>query len=239
MMKRLLTFGAIGSIAALAARRRRAAIHSELEKQSADVGFMYAMHGAFRRDLDRLRLTADVGSPNVRAGWNLLRRQLENHHEAEDDDLWPVLRQKTQDSAIDDMIREHAAIPGALSAVEQAFVEQHSPHAAIAELRRRVLDHLDHEESEVLPLVVKHLSAAEWHDFLMTERRKQSPRARVEFLTWVLDEAEPANAAAVLRELPPPGRVVYRRILAPLHRRRRLWAIDAAPREKPLHAAAH
>jgi hypothetical protein len=239
-MKRVLAIGAIGSIVALGARRRRAAARSQLEKQPADIGFMYAMHAAFRRDLERLRRATDFGSPRVRAGWDLLRRQLENHHKAEDDDLWPALRRKTQDPAIEAMVREHAAIPSALAAVEVSLEENKPPQAAIAELCQRVLDHLEHEEDDVLPLVAKYLNAAEWRVFLMTERRKQRPPQRVEFLAWVLDEAEPENAAAVLRELPPPGRVVYRRILAPLHRRRHLWDTgDAELREQPFELAAH
>jgi hypothetical protein len=64
----------------------------------ADVGFMRALHAALRRDLSRLRdaaaqLDGSAGAPpTVLAGWDALRAQLDNHHWAEDDDLWPVLR---------------------------------------------------------------------------------------------------------------------------------------------------
>jgi hypothetical protein len=33
----------------------------------------------------------------VLAGWDAFRAQLDNHHSAEDDDLWPVLRQELSD----------------------------------------------------------------------------------------------------------------------------------------------
>jgi hypothetical protein len=185
---------------------------------------MYAMHAAFRRDLDRLSLRAASPSPKTIDGWRLLRKELEYHHRAEDDDLWPMLRRKVTDPVIDTMVAEHAAIPPALDAVETAMATGGSAAEAVTMLRRLVVDHLDHEEHEVLPLVEKYLTAQEWHDWLMLERRKQPARARVEFLTWVLDDAAPADTEAVLRELPAPGRVVYRRLLAPRYRRRRLWS---------------
>jgi hypothetical protein len=64
----------------------------------ADVSFMRALHAALRRDLSRLRdaaaqLDGSAGAPpTVLAGWDAFRAQLDNHHSAEDDDLWPVLR---------------------------------------------------------------------------------------------------------------------------------------------------
>jgi hypothetical protein len=43
----------------------------------------------------------------VLAGWDAFRAQLDNHHSAEDKDLWPVLRQELSDpgdlAAIDAM----------------------------------------------------------------------------------------------------------------------------------------
>ena len=52
----------------------------------------------------------------------------------------------------------------------------------------------------------------------MTERRRRPPRQRVEFLTWVLDHADPVVAEPVLREIPPAGQFVYRNILRRLGR---------------------
>jgi hypothetical protein len=76
-------------------------------------------------------------------------------------------------------------------------------------------DHLEHEEREVLPLLERHLARAEWRAFLLTERGRRPPRERPEFLTWILDDARDQDATAVLAELPPPARLVYRRILRP------------------------
>jgi len=86
-----------------------------------------------------------------------------------------------------------------------------------------VLEHLDHEERAVLPLVVSHLSNREWHEFLHLERDKRRRREGATFLMWVLDDAAPKDAQAVLRELPAGGRLVYRYVLRRVHERRRLW----------------
>jgi hypothetical protein len=77
-----------------------------------------------------------------------------------------------------------------------------------------------------LPLVERYLNDAEWHDFLHTERRKRPASERPTFLAWVLDDAAPGDAGAVLRELPRPGRFVYRRVMKPRYEARRLWSID-------------
>src|SRR5262249_18372370 len=82
-------------VARLRARRRSAEADAP-----ADVGFMRALHAALRRDLSRLRdvagqLDGSAGAPaTVLAGWDAFRAQLDNHHSAEDDDLWPVLRRE-------------------------------------------------------------------------------------------------------------------------------------------------
>ena len=70
----------------------------------ADVSFMRALHAALRRDLSRLRgaaaqLDGSAGAPPaVLAGWDAFRAQLDNHHSAEDEDLWPVLRGELSDA---------------------------------------------------------------------------------------------------------------------------------------------
>ena len=52
---------------------------------------MYAMHDAFRRDLEYLERAVHAPESS-REGWRVFREELEFHHHAEDDDLWPDLR---------------------------------------------------------------------------------------------------------------------------------------------------
>jgi hypothetical protein len=236
MKRRMMGVLSVTAGAAVVAMRRRAARNAELADHPADPAFMFAMHAAFRRDLDRLdRVSrgARPPSPEVIAGWQLLRRELEFHHAAEDDDLWPALRPRVvtaeEAALVDAMVEEHAQIPAALEAVDAGFGGAQLRPAA-QRLRTVVLDHLEHEERGVLPLVTRYLSAADWRRFLHAERDKRRPPERVEFLTWVLDGASPEHEDAVLRQLPPPGRFVYRAFLRPRYERRRLWSSgDLAP----------
>jgi iron-sulfur cluster repair protein YtfE (RIC family) len=232
----ILLAGAVGALAV--ARKRRARRDVERASRPADVGFMYAMHAAMRRDLERLgeatrpRPGIDPAPEELTDGWVLLRSQLEFHHQAEDEDLWPKLRQRIHDAAqlkeIDDMVSEHALITPALEAVGDALAGRADLTRAVSTLTDVVCSHLDHEERSVLPLVERHLTDAEWHDFLDTERGKRTPRERVEFLGWVLDDATPDDAAPVLAELPAPGRLVYRHIIKPRHDARNLWSSEPA-----------
>jgi iron-sulfur cluster repair protein YtfE (RIC family) len=231
-IRRLALVASAATVATLAVRRSRRA---QAQTRPADVAFMYAMHAAMRRDISRLRYVstrihpADGVPATVIAGWTLLRRELEFHHRAEDDDLWPRLRRHLSEPqanvTIDDMVREHQLIPPALDDVARAFDGAGDLAAAVDVLATSVEQHLDHEERLALPLVEQHLTDAEWHNFLDTERRKRPAPERPTFLTWVLDDAAPADAAAVLRELPPPGRLVYQYLLKPRYEARQLWSL--------------
>jgi hemerythrin-like domain-containing protein len=203
----------------------------------ADVGFMRALHAALRRDLSRLRDAAAKldnsrgAPPTVLAGWDAFRAQLDNHHSAEDDDLWPVLRGELSDpgelAAVDAMVEEHRHIPPALAGVDAALRGDGDLTAPVELLSTVVLDHLAHEEREVLPLLEQHLTQAQWTTFLHKERSRRSPRERPEFLTWVLDDAGEQDAAAVLTEMPPPARLVYRRVLRPRYDAQHRWQIPS------------
>ena len=76
---------------------------------NADLQIMVAAHYAFRRDMATLARTATrqtladlVRRVMLGAGWELFKRQLLLHHWAEDDSVWPVLR---------DRLAGHAAAP--------------------------------------------------------------------------------------------------------------------------------
>jgi hemerythrin-like domain-containing protein len=202
---------------------------------------MRALHAALRRDLSRLRgaaaqLDGSAGAqPAVLAGWDAFRAQLDNHHAAEDEDLWPVLRGELSDAgdlaSVDAMVEEHRHISPALAGVDAALRGGSELTAPVELLSAVVLDHLAHEEREVLPLIEQHLTRAQWRAFLHKERSRRSPRERPEFLTWILDDAE-QDAAAVLTEMPLPARLVYRRVLRPRYDAQHRWQIPS-PTTKP------
>jgi len=199
---------------------------------------MRAMHDASRRDVARLqRIVADIDADEAvevqaRQVWAELRGHLDRHHRAEDDDLWPVLRAHLTAAGelreVDRMIEEHRAIAAAIDDVDRAFAAERDMAGAMRALERTLDDHLDHEERVVVPLLERHLSRAEWRRFLMTERRRTPLRERPDFLGWVLDDATEEYADAVLAELPPPGRLVYRYVIRPRYETRHRAARELA-----------
>jgi iron-sulfur cluster repair protein YtfE (RIC family) len=232
----VIVFASAGLFVARSVRSTRRAREFN---RTADLGFMYTIHAALRRDLNRLRSVGrhvragEVAPVTVRDGWALFRRELEAHHHAEDEKLWPMLRPHTDDAetraTVDAMMQEHLEIPPALDAVEHAFASGGDLVAPIEALALLVEDHLDHEERTAFPLIAAHLSEAEWHDFLLAARASRPVPERPVFLAWVLDDVSVDDADAVLREIPPPARLVYRHVLKPRYEARRLWALDGQP----------
>ena len=231
----ILASAAGAALVAGAVIRLRARRGLSQEDAPADVSFIRTLHAALRRDLSRLRdaaaqLDGSAGAPpTVLAGWDAFRAELDNHHSAEDDDLWPVLRGELSDpgglASVDAMVDEHRQIPPALADVDAALRGGGELMAPVELLSTVILDHLAHEEREVLPLIEQHLTRAQWRAFLHKERTRRSPRERPKFLAWILDDASEQDAAAVLAEMPPPARLVYRRALRPRYDAQRRWQI--------------
>jgi len=225
MITMIAVLAAAAAILFRSRRRRSASGH-----ERADVGFMLAMHHALRRDMADVDEQIDVaedgqGRAELIERWGELRQRLGRHHTAEDNDLWPVLRRNLTDPMdqreVDDMVEEHHRLADLIAAADRALASPDvAPRPMFADLGSVLRDHLDHEERTVLPLLEQHLSRAEWRRFLVTERSRTPLRERPTFLAWVLDGAEDRDREAVLGELPPPGRVVYRRVIGPRYRAR-------------------
>jgi hypothetical protein len=126
------------------------------------------------------------------------------------------------------MVAEHQHIPSALAGVDAALRGGGELATPVEHLSTVLLDHLAHEEREVLPLIEQHMTMEQWRAFLHKERDKRSLRERPEFLTWILDDAGPQDSAAVLTELPPPARLVYRLILKPRYQAQHRWRIPGS-----------
>jgi hemerythrin-like domain-containing protein len=228
----LLLIVAAGTAIFIARRRRRRA-QARDDDRPADLGFMRAIHAGLRRDAARLQALTpqlergDSGPGAAPKGWATFRQTLQVHHAAEDDDLWPVLRNHLTEAEdlhqLDLMVAEHRGLTAAIQAVDAALASGVGVTTAAQELGKVLGDHLNHEEQQVFPLLERHLSRGEWRRFLLTERRRRSPRERPEFLTWVLDNASEEDTAAVLTELPRPAHLVYRRVLRPQYEAQRRW----------------
>jgi iron-sulfur cluster repair protein YtfE (RIC family) len=207
-----------------------------------DLSVMEAFHDAFRRDLTYLaraasRHRAQLDEPArhtaVMAGWELFKTELHVHHTAEDDDLWPRMRahmagRPGELALLEAMQDEHARIDPLLASVDGAFADRDGGHHRLGDtvdaLAGELHGHLTHEERDVLPLIDRSLSQAEWQAFGNDQRRRIGGiRGAAQLFPWLMDEASPERIQAVLAGLPPPVRVVYRRIWQPRYARRDHW----------------
>lgn len=206
-----------------------------------DLTLMIAFHDAFRRDLAHLahaasRHRAQLDEPNrrtaVQAGWELFKTELHLHHTAEDADLWPRMRTHLIERPDDlDLLQamqdEHARIDPLLAGVDGAFADRDGGHQRLGDtvdaLAGELHRHLRHEERDALPLMDQSLTQAEWQAFGNDQRRRIGIRGAAQLFPWLLDEASPEQVRALLAALPPPLRVVYRRIWRPRYGRHEHW----------------
>jgi hemerythrin-like domain-containing protein len=208
----------------------------------ADLTIMLAAHDALRRDLVGLAHAADravrrgpAQQAAVQRGWEVFQRQLHIHHTAEDDLVWPALRERlaasdAAQSVLEAMEAEHEQIDPLLAAVNQAMDGAdrggRPDGAALADtvdvLTMALHGHLAHEERDALPLIGTALTVGEWR---AVGRRigLRNLRRAPEMFAWMLDGAAPERAAAATDQLPPPARVLYRAVWQPRFARRERW----------------
>jgi hemerythrin-like domain-containing protein len=211
----------------------------------ADLTIMIAAHDAFRRDLVSLVRSAqgpDRDSPDrqrsIAAGWELFKRQLHVHHTAEDDLIWPVLRERLGQSAnalsvLDAMEAEHGRIDPLLAAVDDGFASAAGSVGgdsgadrladAVESLVAALTGHLAHEEKDGLPLIGVALSAAEWRGVGFKIARRNGLSAGGEMFSWMLSSATPDETRALTRQLPPPVRVLYKAAWKPRFEKTKRW----------------
>lgn len=153
----------------------------------------------------------------------LILGMLHEHHEAEDELLWPVLRARVPLEAelIDRMEAQHQLIAALVDAVESTlprwresagFPERADLVHHLADLDKVLGEHLALEESEVLPLIHEHLTVAEW---LAPQRHAMTHgpsglKVKLLLAGVVLEGASPREQAWFLGEMPPPARVMWR-----------------------------
>jgi hypothetical protein len=188
-----------------------------------DMTTMFAYHDALRRDLKPVALMTGRSE-----GWDLFKKFLHVHHVAEDEALWPVLRQaligRTDDVALlDDMEAEHAGLEPLLDAIDDALGRGESAPQARTDLAVRLQDHLTHEEEAALPVIDRTLDEEQWMQFGEASAEKVGPDMPT-FLPWLLDGADDERTNAILGHLPEPAQQTYRHEWQPTHAAKDWWA---------------
>ena len=189
---------------------------------SVDFTMMYVAHDAFNRDLERLIGASQAGSgltPAAITTWRSFSKQLHTHHNAEDAALWPRLYAVVTDpdeiQILSDMEAEHGSIDPRLEQIDAAL-EGGDATALDAELKalaHGLAEHMIHEEQSALPLLERRTGTAGWEAFSKEIRDQQGGlKGAAEYLPWVLDGATDETKSQVLKLLPPPARLLYRRV---------------------------
>jgi iron-sulfur cluster repair protein YtfE (RIC family) len=195
-----------------------------------DMEFMNRVfHAGLRRDLTRALATLAEGQrrPEERealvAHLGLVLDLLHHHHTSEDRGLWPLARRRAPDLAtqLDRMEAEHAAVGLTIASTRSAASRYAAtrdaagrdaggaaPAAAelreaLEALRDALLPHLDHEETEVMPRVVRALSRRDWSALTRRELRdRRSLTLAGQGLVWSSEGLDLQHRAEFDRQVP-------------------------------------
>ena len=202
-----------------------------------DMSMMFAMHDAMRRDLERVgriavRLDGDPAKLlHAAAGWELFKKFLVNHHESEDEALWPALRtavaaRPDQAALVDALEAEHAGIDPLLAAIDAAAADPDGGHerfgGLVDELIIELSAHLTHEEKDGLPLIDIAVTEEQWQRFNFVNAERNRPDAAM-FMPWLFDGADRERRDSLLGKFPPPMLALFREQWAPAYAARDLW----------------
>ena len=221
----------------------------------ADTTMMRVVHDALRRDLTRatVALTSPDATPDrwravgAHLGW--MMRFLRAHHAAEDDGLYPLVRERAGgapdlQAVLDRMARQHEELTPAITAVQGAGATlfdhpsdgaARQAAAAIEALEALLLPHLRKEEDEAMPITSTLLTAAEWDAIEKVHNVDPKSMPELGFEGhWLIDSASEADRATVVGLVPPLPRFILLHGFAGRYRRhlRACWG-DVAERRRP------
>lgn len=203
----------------------------------ADTNMMRIVHNALRRDLRRARtaLTHEpapddrqVSAIAEHLAW--VMDFLEAHHRSEDVGLYPLVRERDPSAAplLDHMARDHEAVSGAIHRLATVVgggaerSERSSMVGAIDDLSEVLLPHLEREERDVMPVVSRSITNAEWQAIEQEHNldgKSMSQLGREGH--WLIDDATAEDRARVLGLVPWMPRLVLVHGFGPSYRRRR------------------
>jgi iron-sulfur cluster repair protein YtfE (RIC family) len=204
----------------------------------ADTRMMGIVHDALRRDLSRATaaLASTPPPPDQRrvaiaAHVRWMMNFLHAHHSGEDQGLWPLVRAHNPAAGdlLDQMDADHARISPQIDHVKDAAATydadashtvRHALAAAI-ELLRSVLDpHLRREEDDMMPIVSRSITHAQWEAFNTTTYVK--PKSKTELGReghWLIDNLDPERYDVVVHTVPALPRFILVHAMARPYRK--------------------
>jgi hemerythrin-like domain-containing protein len=191
---------------------------------------MALVHRAFRRELgnatDLVRNTSvgDTSRSAVVGGHiEFMLTAIHHHHLAEDAQVWPRLSAKAPSRTVEvhRMQSDHRDISDASERVrdtatrwadtaDRALADQLVAH--IEEYIRRIDEHFDDEERNVVPLIAEYLTPGQWRKFLAHGSAfvRAHPRRGLAFGAMVLDGQSAEDRRRFLGNVPLPVRTVFK-----------------------------
>jgi hemerythrin-like domain-containing protein len=206
----------------------------------ADTRMMGIVHRALLRDLaraaDAITRTPpprDLQREAISEHLKWMMQFLHHHHSAEDEGLYPLIRQRNRAAAdlLDEMSADHESIAPAIALVESAAAEyghseQPAPRqrliASLASLELVLVPHLRREEEELMPMAATALTNAEW--VAWDQQYNVKPRSLAELgITghWLIDDVDDEDREVVVSVVPPIARYILLHGFAGRYRRQR------------------
>lgn len=187
---------------------------------------MVVVHRIFRHgfgelaDLVRSTPAGDTGRAALVAGYaDFLLGGLHHHHRAEDELIWPRLLERATPEAdlVARMREQHEAVAARVAEVRALLTRWRAapagpegPAVAVDRLAAALGEHLDEEESRILPLVRAHLTAAEWQEVGEQAFDGFGDDEKATALGLLEEVATPDEVAMMTADLPLPVRVLWR-----------------------------
>lgn len=207
------------------------------EQMTVNTQDMEIVHRAFHRESRLLKELVAAVAPGDTARAKVIadhfrdyRLGLKNHHEGEDELLWPPLLSRV-DLEADIVLRmeaQHERIAATLTRLDAAVpaweatagaAERDTLVAVLADHQAVLLEHLDDEETTLLPLAAKHCTDEEWAslgDHMLANTPKLT---MLTLFGLVLEDANPAERATLLSALPAPVRGIWHLVGRPRYAR--------------------
>jgi hemerythrin-like domain-containing protein len=189
---------------------------------------MVVVHKLFRREFAQgpawVRRVAAGDTAQARLVYTHMKKDfdlLHHHHEAEDINLWPRLRERATDQQelLDTMEGQHRGIDPALARAEElgaSWAATGDPAArdafadAIEEFSTPLLAHLDQEESDILPLARQYVTEEEW-GLLAKHALASTPKEDlIKGLGGILEDATPDERDMMLGVIPAVPKLLYK-----------------------------
>ena len=197
-----------------------------------DVHDMVVVHRVFRREFRMLpELVREVApGDTARAAvlaehGRLLLKGLHGHHTSEDLLLWPKLLDRCAPDAelVHRMEAQHDRVHDAIERIGPALQRWEAEArpavteevaAAFDDLRVALLEHLDDEEREILPMAARHITQAEWNELGEHGVGETKKRLLPILFGAVAEEATPEEMVHILSTVPAPVRFLLRTVFA-------------------------